>query len=101
MELLKLIKSKVKSKISIIIFSNTTKTCDFISLFLKSYNIDCIRLHGDMPFEFKKGKFREFQNGVCNILITTDAGARGLDTIHVQQIINYDFPLITSEYIHR
>ncbi|XP_011504381.1 PREDICTED: probable ATP-dependent RNA helicase DDX28 [Ceratosolen solmsi marchali] len=37
----------------------------------------------------------------AKIKITTDAGARGLDTIHVQQVINYDFPLISSEYIHR
>lgn len=101
MSLLKLVKPKVKSKTPIIIFSNTTKTCDFTSLFLKQFGIKCLNLHGNQPIEFRRTKFMEFQNRICSILTTTDAGARGLDTCEAQNVINFDFPLLTSEYIHR
>ncbi|XP_065324418.1 probable ATP-dependent RNA helicase DDX28 isoform X2 [Gordionus sp. m RMFG-2023] len=34
-------------------------------------------------------------------LITTDVMSRGLDTTHVNRVINYDFPNYISDYIHR
>lgn len=100
-ELLKIVKSKIKSKTPIIVFCNTTSACEFASFFLKQFNINCIKLHKKVPRELRRKKFNEFQNGISNVLITTDAGARGLDTIIAKEVINYDFPLITSEYIHR
>ena len=54
-----------------------------------------------MPVEFRKKQFTKFQRGEFNILSATDAGCRGLDTVHVRDVINYDFPLMTAEYIHR
>lgn len=100
-ELLKVVKSKIKSKTPIIVFCNTTSACQFASFFLKQFSIDCTVLHKKVPRVLREKKFKEFQNGVCNVLITTDAGARGLDTVIAKEVINYDFPLITSEYIHR
>lgn len=99
--LLKYIKPKLKSKIPVIIFCNSTKTCDFIQIFLNQFNIKCITLHGEMPVKTRKGKFVDFQNGRSHILITTDTGARGLDTTYARDVINYEFPLISAEYIHR
>ncbi|KAL7298467.1 hypothetical protein TKK_0008254 [Trichogramma kaykai] len=101
MMLLKHLKSKIKNKTPIIIFCNNTATCDFTKIFLKQFNVDSVNLHGKMPLEVRKGKFLKFQNGQVNILTTTDAGSRGLDTIYAKEIINFDFPLITAEYIHR
>ena len=101
MVLLKLVKPKMKSKIPIIIFSNTSETCDFTKIFLEQFNIKCVNLHGHMPMHIRHTKFNEFQSGMRNVLTTTDAGARGLDTIVAKDVINFDFPLITSEYIHR
>ncbi|CAB0030047.1 unnamed protein product [Trichogramma brassicae] len=101
MMLLKHLKSKIKNKTPIIIFCNNTATCDFTKIFLKQFNVDSVNLHGKMPLEVRKGRFLKFQNGEVNILTTTDAGSRGLDTIYAKEIINFDFPLITAEYIHR
>lgn len=101
MTLLKLIKSKAQNKTWIIIFCNDSKTCDWLSQFLNEFEVKNIRLNGKMPVFERKNKFNEFQTGMCNVLCTTDAGSRGLDTIMVTDVINYDFPLQTSEYIHR
>lgn len=39
--------------------------------------------------------------GQCDILITSDLGSRGLDTLHVDHIILFDFPVNPVDYLHR
>ncbi|XP_014212030.1 probable ATP-dependent RNA helicase DDX28 [Copidosoma floridanum] len=99
--LLKIVKSKTKNKIPIIVFCNNIETCDFVSIFLKQYGINCTRLHKKMSLAERKGKIMEFQNGHTHVLTTTDAGSRGIDTTLAKDVINFEFPLITAEYIHR
>ncbi|XP_015591529.1 probable ATP-dependent RNA helicase DDX28 [Cephus cinctus] len=100
-ELLKLVKQRSSCKQPTIVFSNDSATCDWISIFLKQFNVDNTHLNGRMPMVIREGKFAEFQKGMTHVLSTTNAGARGLDTTSVTHIINYDFPLNTVEYIHR
>ena len=42
-----------------------------------------------------------FKSGRIWVLVTTDLLARGLDIPNVRLVLNYDFPLQTSTYIHR
>ncbi|XP_014674418.1 PREDICTED: LOW QUALITY PROTEIN: probable ATP-dependent RNA helicase DDX28 [Priapulus caudatus] len=42
-----------------------------------------------------------FQDGRFLTLVCTDVGSRGLDTLKVRHVINFDFPLNMSDYIHR
>ncbi|XP_014599068.1 PREDICTED: probable ATP-dependent RNA helicase DDX28 [Polistes canadensis] len=100
-QLLKFIKPKVKSKEPVIIFSNNIATCDFINMFLNDCGINNICLNGNMPLELKQGKYQEFKNGKVNVLSTTNIGSRGLDTVMVRHILNYEFPMDTADYIHR
>lgn len=101
MALLKLVKKKGGNKSPIIIFTNNSDTCNWVSMFLDQFNVRNITLNGQMTVHQRKNKFVEFQSGRYNVLCTTDAGSRGLDTVMVKEVINYDFPLQTSEYIHR
>lgn len=100
-QLLKFIKPKVKSKEPVIIFSNNIATCDFINMFLNDCGINNICLNGNMPLELKQGKYQEFKNGKVYVLSTTNIGSRGLDTVMVRYILNYEFPIDTADYIHR
>lgn len=99
--LLKFVKPRALRREPTLIFSNDRATCDWISIFLNQMNIKTLNLHGSMPTLIRNGKYRAFKNGEVNVLSTTNAGARGLDTIMVDCIINFDFPLSTIEYIHR
>lgn len=101
MTLLKVIKPKAMKHQRIVVFSNDSPTCDWLSMFLNEFNIRAIHLNGDLPLEHRKGKFMAFQSNNYNVLSTTNAGARGLDTVHVNTVVNYDFPLETADYIHR
>ncbi|KAL4710585.1 hypothetical protein ACJJTC_003221 [Scirpophaga incertulas] len=101
MELLKLVQADVNMKRPVMIFSNQTKTCDFVSMFLNENNVECMNINGQMAVPLKIGKFEQFISGKINVLSSTDIASRGLDTTHVKHIINYDFPLYTADYIHR
>lgn len=45
--------------------------------------------------------FKDFGNGEINILVATDLIARGLDILSIKDVINYDLPVSSREYVHR
>ncbi|PVH17499.1 uncharacterized protein CXQ87_000386 [Candidozyma duobushaemuli] len=45
--------------------------------------------------------FKDFGNGEINILVATDLIARGLDISSIKDVINYDLPVSSREYVHR
>lgn len=100
-ELLKLVKDSVKRKESVMIFSNKASTSDWVSLFLNDNNMECANLNGDMPFKIRQGIFKQFQDNFFDVISCTDIASRGLNTLKVKHVINYDFPLHTADYIHR
>ncbi|XP_066594704.1 probable ATP-dependent RNA helicase DDX28 isoform X2 [Prorops nasuta] len=100
-ELLKYVKSKVKQKEQVLIFSNTAETSDWISLFLNDSQISAVNLNSRMPLYLKRGKYVDFKQGNALVLSTTDGGSRGLDIPALKHILNYDFPLNTIDYLHR
>lgn len=78
------------------------------------------RIEGDekMPTDSSRGRFRDFvpfQGGVpeaesskptkhlpdTKVLVTTDLGSRGIDTLAVRHVILYDVPHTTIDFIHR
>ncbi|VVC37077.1 Helicase, C-terminal,DEAD/DEAH box helicase domain,P-loop containing nucleoside triphosphate [Cinara cedri] len=99
--LLLLAKKLSKSKTPTIIFCNKSSTCDWATMFLNENGIEAENLHGDMPYEIRVGKFKKYQNGIVDIMVSTDVGSRGLNTIRTKHIINYDFPYYIADYIHR
>uniref|UniRef100_A0A915MXW4 ATP-dependent RNA helicase n=1 Tax=Meloidogyne javanica TaxID=6303 RepID=A0A915MXW4_MELJA len=66
-------------------------------------NIDtlpCI-LHGRMKEKERLKSVEKFAASENSILLATDVAARGLDFQSVQQIIHYQVPQTTENYIHR
>ncbi|XP_023303405.2 probable ATP-dependent RNA helicase DDX28 [Lucilia cuprina] len=99
--LLSIVKKELSLRRPVIIFSNKTPTCDYVSIFLNNSGINCLNLNGDMLMKIRLGRFEQFQNAECDVLSTTDIGSRGLDTTRARHVINFDFPLHVSDYIHR
>jgi len=99
--LLKYIKPKVANKEQVIIFNNSNNTCNWVSMFLNNSNIQTVSLNGDMQLYERQNKYASFKSGKCRVLCTTNAGSRGLDTVTVRHVLNYEFPNDTADYIHR
>ncbi|GAB0095350.1 RNA helicase [Sergentomyia squamirostris] len=99
--MLSIVKSALKQDQSVLVFGNKTPTADYVALFLKEFNIDCINLNSSMPMAIRESQYERFRRGEVKVLSTTDMGSRGLDTRHISHVINFDFPLFMADYIHR
>ncbi|CAG9861796.1 unnamed protein product [Phyllotreta striolata] len=84
-----------------IIFTNKNETCNWVALFLRENGINCANINGDMHYQIRIDQWNQFLKGEANILSSTDIGSRGLNTIQVKHVLNYDFPLYAADYLHR
>lgn len=99
--LLRIVKVEVGKRRPVIVFSNKTSTCDYISMFLNENGVNCVNVNGDMANNIRLGRLDSFQNGEVNVLSTTDCLGRGINTLRARHIINFDFPAYIADYIHR
>ncbi|KAK7103115.1 probable ATP-dependent RNA helicase DDX28 [Littorina saxatilis] len=101
-ELVKLVRSEVEKKAgSMMIFCNSSSTCFYLGHLLEEHSLPAALINGDMTEKSRQGVFERFQEGRHDILVATDIASRGLDTINVRHVVNYDFPNFVSDYLHR
>ncbi|XP_029904827.1 putative ATP-dependent RNA helicase DDX49 [Myripristis murdjan] len=86
---------------SIIIFTNTCKNCQILTMMLRAFNFPTISLHSMMKQKQRFANLAKFKSSVYKILIATDVAARGLDIPTVQVVINHNTPGLPKIYIHR
>lgn len=96
--LLKIVKN---SKDPMIIFTSKNETCNWLALFLRENGTKCSNINGDMNYALRIEQWNQFVRGETNILSATDVASRGLNTVQVGHLVNYDFPLYAADYIHR
>uniref|UniRef100_M3Y6A9 ATP-dependent RNA helicase n=1 Tax=Mustela putorius furo TaxID=9669 RepID=M3Y6A9_MUSPF len=86
---------------TVLVFCNSSSTVNWLGYILDDHKIQHLRLQGQMPASMRAGIFQCFQEGSQDILLCTDIASRGLDSTHVELVVNYDFPLTLQDYIHR
>ncbi|XP_056131749.1 probable ATP-dependent RNA helicase DDX49 [Lampris incognitus] len=86
---------------SLIIFTNTCKSCQILTMMLRELNFPTISLHSMMKQKQRFSNLAMFKSSVYKILIATDVAARGLDIPTVQVVINHNTPGLPKTYIHR
>ena len=84
-----------------IIYCNTRRKVDWLTLAMKERDFTVSSIHGDMEQGTRNSILKEFRSGATRVLITTDLLARGIDVQQVSLVINYDFPTDRENYIHR
>ena len=100
-KLLELAKKDTSRKLPLIIFSNKSERCDWVSMFLNENGIPCTNLNGTMSQHFRENRYEAFRSGKYLALSCTDIVSRGLDTTNTHHVINFDVPTNISDYIHR
>nr|XP_054758557.1 probable ATP-dependent RNA helicase DDX28 [Lytechinus pictus] len=100
-KILELVKREQKSRVSTMVFCNTASTCDWLAHFLTENGVPALRLHSKMGGKSRSGIMKAFKAGEANILVCSDIASRGVDTVEVQHVVNFDFPPFMSDYIHR
>uniref|UniRef100_A0A6B0VDR7 RNA helicase n=1 Tax=Ixodes ricinus TaxID=34613 RepID=A0A6B0VDR7_IXORI len=99
--LIETVKADANAGRPVMVFSNATPSCKWVAHFLAENNVSVTSLHGDLLLKDRRESYNRFSSGEATVLACTDLGSRGLDTTHVEHVVNFDFPHHMSDYIHR
>ena len=76
-----------------IVFCNTKKMAEELSLALVKNGFNAEALHGDLKQSQRTAIMDRFRNGALPVLVATDVAARGIDVSDVEYVFNYDITL--------
>ena len=83
------------------IFVNTRRHAEWLASKMQEFGHTLQFIHADMDDTERKRRMKDFRDGSCKVLISTDLLARGIDVQHVNLVINFQMPLNREDYIHR
>jgi len=84
-----------------LIFCNTKRKVDELTLVLKAKGYSAEALHGDLSQHQRERVMNLFRGGNLELLLATDVAARGIDVDDVDMVFNYDMPQDMEYYVHR
>ncbi len=84
-----------------LIFCNTKRKVDQLTLVLKAKGYSAEAIHGDLSQHQRDRVMNLFRNGNLELLLATDVAARGIDVDDVDMVFNYDMPQDMEWYVHR
>jgi ATP-dependent RNA helicase DDX3X len=111
----------------ILIFVETKRNCDYVEDVLRGQGFPACSIHGDKTQREREESLSSFKRGDTPVMVGTDVASRGyvwavspcfyphslwhfthsvvefcsLDIPNVTQVINYDLPSNTDDYVHR
>ncbi|KAI4485794.1 hypothetical protein M0804_006283 [Polistes exclamans] len=86
---------------SIMIFTDTCKNCQLLSMTLNDVGFPNVALHAMIKQKERLAALNTFKSNHIKILIATNVAARGLDISAVELVINHTIPNVPKEYVHR
>jgi ATP-dependent RNA helicase DDX5/DBP2 len=100
MGLLQMKKSENKN-FKALVFCNKKSSASVTTHILSKNKFNVDSFYGDMTSEARTKALNMFRSGQIEILIASDAAARGLDVKDIGLVVNLDFPNDMETYIHR
>jgi ATP-dependent RNA helicase DDX5/DBP2 len=85
----------------VLIFANSKRQADALTLFLRKDGWPARCIHGDKSQQERDWVLTEFKAGKAPLMIATDVASRGIDVKDIKTVINYDFPATCEDYVHR
>jgi len=85
----------------VLIFVNTKKEAEFLTLRLNDNDFRSAVISGDIPQKKRLRILNDFKEGKLPFLIATDVASRGIHIDGVTHVINYDLPQDAEDYVHR
>jgi ATP-dependent RNA helicase DeaD len=84
-----------------ILFCDTKRQVEDVTMGLKSQNVRVAYLHGDLDQRRRFKILEEFKSGKLDVLCASDVAARGIDVKDITTVINYTPPQTHDDYVHR
>nr|AKF43370.1 DEA(D/H)-box RNA helicase family protein [Pelargonium fulgidum] len=82
------------------VFANTIEAAEAVAKILSTAGIKCYRYHKGSSFSDREKALNDFQEK-GDILVCTDAAARGIDIPNVSHVIQADFATSAVDFLHR
>ncbi|KAJ0061304.1 hypothetical protein NL108_014824, partial [Boleophthalmus pectinirostris] len=86
----------------VLCFTNSREAAHRLVLLLQLFGgIQAMEFSSRLSPGERRRTLKEFEQGKIQLLVSTDAAARGIDISAVKCVINYDAPQFVRTYIHR
>ena len=85
----------------VLVFCRTKHGCNKLAKWLVGGGISADAIHGNKSQGARTRALAQFKAGEVKVLVATDIAARGLDIEQLPQVVNYDLPNISEDYVHR
>src|SRR5437867_5220575 len=87
--------------LSVLVFVRTKRRADRVARQVAQAGFPVARIHGDRSQSQRESALDGFREGRHQVLIATDVAARGIDVLGITHVINYDVPMVPTDYVHR
>ncbi|WP_117232485.1 DEAD/DEAH box helicase [Vibrio maerlii] len=84
-----------------LVFCRTKHGANRLSYYLNDQGITAAPIHGNKSQGARTRALADFKSGDIRVLVATDIAARGIDIPQLPQVVNYDLPNISEDYVHR
>jgi ATP-dependent RNA helicase RhlE len=84
-----------------LIFSRTKHGANRLTKVLEAAGIKAAAIHGNKSQGARTRALAEFKSGEIRALVATDIAARGIDIDQLPQVVNFDLPNVSEDYVHR
>jgi ATP-dependent RNA helicase RhlE len=85
----------------VLVFTRTKRGTERLAKSLISGGISATMIHGDRSQSQRNAALAGFQEGRFQVLVATDVASRGIHVDDVAHVVNYDFPQIPEDFVHR
>jgi ATP-dependent RNA helicase RhlE len=84
-----------------LVFVRTKHGADRLASHLARAGISVGAIHSNKSQPHREAALEDFKSGRAMVLVATEVAARGIDITALPHVINYDLPMVTSDYVHR
>lgn len=85
----------------VLVFSRTKHGANRLAQFLEKGGVNASAIHGNKSQGARTKALDGFKKGKIRVLVATDIAARGLDIAQLPQVVNFDLPNVSEDYVHR
>ena len=85
----------------VLVFTRTKHGANKLTRYLEGAGIEAAAIHGNKSQNARTRALEGFKNGRVQALVATDIAARGLDISGLPQVVNFDLPNVSEDYVHR
>ncbi|PKF61207.1 ATP-dependent RNA helicase RhlE [Psychromonas sp. psych-6C06] len=85
----------------VLVFSKTKHGANRLVKQLEARGIRAAAIHGNKSQGARTKALAAFKEGQITVLVATDIAARGIDIDQLPQVVNFDLPHVSEDYVHR